>query len=135
MSSSYTSSPHKRLHGVYRDCFAYFYFICSCFTGSRGSSVSVVYVCILDARAIGIRSPAEAEDFSCNLCVQTASDAHPVFYPMGTESPFPWVKGGRGVKLTIHPYPVPRSRMSRSFFSPFQRLHDLYVVGLFSWFT
>jgi hypothetical protein len=38
----------------------------------------------LDDRAIGVRSPAEAKDFSSNLCVQTASGVHPVSCTMGT---------------------------------------------------
>jgi hypothetical protein len=32
----------------------------------------------LDDRAIEVRSPAEENDFSSNLCVQTGSGAHPV---------------------------------------------------------
>jgi hypothetical protein len=43
----------------------------------------------LDDRAIGVRSPAEATDFSCSLCVQTGSGAHPVSCSMGTGGPFP----------------------------------------------
>jgi hypothetical protein len=35
----------------------------------------------LDDRAIGVRSPAEAKDFSSNLCVQTGSGAHPAGGP------------------------------------------------------
>jgi hypothetical protein len=38
----------------------------------------------LDDRAIGVRSPAGAKDFSCILCVQTGSGAHPASCPMGT---------------------------------------------------
>jgi hypothetical protein len=43
----------------------------------------------LDDRAIGLRSPAGAKDFSSILCVQTGSGAHPASYPMGTGGPFP----------------------------------------------
>jgi hypothetical protein len=68
-----------------------------------GSSVSIVSGYGLDDRAIGVRSPAEAKDFSFNLCVRTGSGAHPAFYPMGTAGPFPGVKRGRGVTLTTHP--------------------------------
>jgi hypothetical protein len=50
----------------------------------------------LDDRAIGIRSPAGAEDFSYSLCVQTGSGAHPASCTMGT--------GGKA-----RPGPVPRS--------------------------
>jgi hypothetical protein len=38
--------------------------------------------------------------------VQTSSGSHPASYPMGTRGSFP-----RGVKLTTHLHPVPRSRM------------------------
>jgi hypothetical protein len=45
-------------------------------------------------------SPAEAKDFSSSRCVQTSSEAHPDFYPMGTWGPFPKGKGDQGVTLT-----------------------------------
>jgi hypothetical protein len=72
----------------------------------------------LDDRAIEVRSPAGAKNFSFNLCVQTGSGAHPASCTVGTEGPFPEVKRGRGVTLTTHSYLV--SRMSRSYihFSP-----------------
>jgi hypothetical protein len=38
----------------------------------------------LDDRAIGVRSPAGANDFSSILCVQTGSEAHPTSCTMGT---------------------------------------------------
>jgi hypothetical protein len=46
----------------------------------------------LDDRAIEVRSPAGAKDFSSNLCVQTDSGAHPAFCTMGTGGPFPGAK-------------------------------------------
>jgi hypothetical protein len=45
--------------------------------------------CGLDNRAIEVRSPTGAEDFSSSLCVQTGSGTHPASYPMGTGGPFP----------------------------------------------
>jgi hypothetical protein len=42
----------------------------------------------LDDRATGVRSPAEAKDFSSSLCVQTGSGAHPASCTMGTGGPF-----------------------------------------------
>jgi hypothetical protein len=42
----------------------------------------------LDDRAIGVLSPAGAEDFSSSLCVQTGSGAHPTSCTMGTGGPF-----------------------------------------------
>jgi hypothetical protein len=81
------------------------------------SSVSTVSDHGLDDRAIGVRSSAEAKDFSSNLCVQTGSGAHPASCKMGTGGPFPGAERGRGVTLTTHPHLVSRSRMSRSYIS------------------
>jgi hypothetical protein len=55
---------------------------------SRGSSGSIVSDYGLDNRAIEVRSPTGAEDFSSSLCVQTGSGAHPASYPVGTGGPF-----------------------------------------------
>jgi hypothetical protein len=68
-----------------------------------GSSVSIVSDYELDDRAIGVRSPAGADDFSSNLCVQTGSEAHPASCTMVTRGPSPGAKRGRSVTLTIHP--------------------------------
>jgi hypothetical protein len=54
-----------------------------------GSSVSIVSGYGLDDRAIEVRSPAGEKDFSCDLCVQTGSEAHPASCTMGTGGPFP----------------------------------------------
>jgi hypothetical protein len=50
----------------------------------------------MDDRAIEVRSPAEARDFSCSLCVQTGSGAHPASCTMGTRGPFPGAKARSG---------------------------------------
>jgi hypothetical protein len=50
----------------------------------------------LDDRAIGVRSLAEAKDFSSILCVQTVSGAHPHSSPMGTGGPLPGDKARPG---------------------------------------
>jgi hypothetical protein len=42
----------------------------------------------LDDRAIGVRSPTRAQDFSSSLCVQTGSGAHPASCTMGTGGHF-----------------------------------------------
>jgi hypothetical protein len=60
------------------------------------SSGSIVSDYGLDDRAIGVRSPAGAEDFSSNLCVQTGSGAHPASCPMATRGPFPGGKSAAG---------------------------------------
>jgi hypothetical protein len=98
------------------------YWICC-----RVSSVSIMSDYLLYDRAIGVRSPAGAKDFSSILCVQTGSGAHPASCPMGTGGPFPGgKKRGRGVTLTTHPHLMPRSWMSRSYnSSPPKRLHGV----------
>jgi hypothetical protein len=68
-----------------------------------GSSVSTVSGYGLDDRAVGVRSPAEAKDFSSNLCVQTGSGAHPASSPMVTG-----VKA-RPERDADHSHLVPRS--------------------------
>jgi hypothetical protein len=55
--------------------------------GSRGSSVTIMSW--LRIGRLGVRSPAEAKDFSSNLCVQSGSEAHPASCSMGTGGPFP----------------------------------------------
>jgi hypothetical protein len=50
----------------------------------------------LDDRAIGVRFPAGAKDFSSSLCVQTGSGAHPASCTMGTGGPFPRGKSAAG---------------------------------------
>jgi hypothetical protein len=50
---------------------------------SGGSLGSIVSDYGLDDRAIEVRSPAGAEDFSSSPCVQTGSGAHPASYPVG----------------------------------------------------
>jgi hypothetical protein len=64
--------------------------------GSRGSSGSIVSDNGLDDRAIEVRFPAKAKDFSSILCVQTGSGAHPASCPMGTGGPFPGGKSAAG---------------------------------------
>jgi hypothetical protein len=46
--------------------------------------------------ATGVRSPAEAKDFSNILCVQSSSVAYPASNPMGTRAPFPGGKARPG---------------------------------------
>jgi hypothetical protein len=58
------------------------------FIGSRVSSGSIVSDYGLEDRAIGVRSPAGAKDFSYSLCVQTGSGAHPASCTIGTGGPF-----------------------------------------------
>jgi hypothetical protein len=53
-------------------------------SGSRGSSGSTVSYYGLEDRAIEVRSPTGAEDFSCSPFVQNGSGAHPASYPVGT---------------------------------------------------
>jgi hypothetical protein len=50
----------------------------------------------LDHRAIGIRSPLGAKDFSYSLFLQTGSGDHPAYCRMGTGDPFPGAKARPG---------------------------------------
>jgi hypothetical protein len=83
----------------------------------RGSSGSIVSDYGLDDRAIGVRSPAGAKDFSSILSVQTGSGDHPASCTMGAGGPFPGDKARPGMTLTTHPHLVPTSRMNRSYAS------------------
>jgi hypothetical protein len=58
----------------------------------------------LDDRAIEVRFPAGANDFSSNLYVQTGSEAHPASCTMGTGGPFPGGKARTGCD-TDHSHP------------------------------
>jgi hypothetical protein len=60
------------------------------------SSGSIVSDNGLDDRAIGVRSPAGAKDFSFYLCVQTGSGAHPASCTMGIGGHFPGGKARPG---------------------------------------
>jgi hypothetical protein len=53
-------------------------------TTTTTTSVSIVFDYGLDDRAVGVRSPARAKDFSSNLCVQTGSEVHPASCTLGT---------------------------------------------------
>jgi hypothetical protein len=59
---------------------------------SQVSSGSIVSDYGLDDRAIGVRSPKKAKDFSYSLFVQTGSGAHPASCTKGTRGPFPGAK-------------------------------------------
>jgi hypothetical protein len=72
-------------------------------SGSRVSSNSVVSDYGLDDRAITVRSPAGAKDFSSTLCVQTGSGAHPASCTMGTGGPFPGGKARPGRDADLSP--------------------------------
>jgi hypothetical protein len=50
----------------------------------------------LDDRAIGVRSPAGAKNFSSILFVQSGFGAHPTSYTMGTGGPYPGGKARPG---------------------------------------
>jgi hypothetical protein len=62
----------------------------------RVSSGSIVSDYGLDDRAIAVRSPAGAKDFSSILCIQTGSGAHPASWTIGTGGPFPGGKARPG---------------------------------------
>jgi hypothetical protein len=94
---------------------------------SRGSSVSIVSDDGLDDGAIGVRSPAKAEDFSSSLCVETRSGGHPASCPMGTGGPFAGAEAWPGRDADHSPHLVPRSRMSGAYASsPPKRLPGVW---------
>jgi hypothetical protein len=64
--------------------------------GKTCSSVRIVSGYGMDDRAIAVRSPAGAKDFSSSLCVQTGSEAHPASCTMGTGGTFPGGKARPG---------------------------------------
>jgi hypothetical protein len=70
------------------------WYVCACW--SRVSSGSIVSGYGLDYRAIGVRSPEGAKDFSSSLCVETGSGAHPASCTVGTGGPFPGGKARPG---------------------------------------
>jgi hypothetical protein len=72
-----------------------------------GSSVSIVSGYELDDRAIEVRSPAGAKDFSSSLCVQTSSGDHPASCKVGTDGPFPGAKARPGREAVQSPHLVP----------------------------
>jgi hypothetical protein len=59
----------------------------------------------LDDWVICVLSPAETEEFSSTLCVQTGSGAHPASCTMGTGGPFPWGKAWQGCDSDHTPPP------------------------------
>jgi hypothetical protein len=93
---------------------------------SRVSSGSVVSDYGLDDRAIDVRSPTGAKDFSSSLRVQTGSRAHRASCTTGTGGPFPGAKVWPGRDADHSPHPVPRSWMSMSYTSsPPWRFHGV----------
>jgi hypothetical protein len=84
---------------------------------SRVSSGSVVSDYGLEDRAIGVRSPAGAKDFTSILCVQTGYGAHPASCTMDTGGPFSGAKARPGRDADHSPHLVPRSSVSRSYIS------------------
>jgi hypothetical protein len=71
----------------------------------------------LDDRAIDVRSPAEAKNFSSSLYVQTGSGAHPASCTMGTGGPFLGCKARPVRDADNSSHLVPMLRMSRSYSS------------------
>jgi hypothetical protein len=104
------------------------------YTG-RGSSVSIVSDYGLHDRAIGVRSPVGAKDFSSNLCVQTGSEAHPASCTMDTGGSFPGTKARPGRDADHSPHLVPKSRMSRSYTSSLPPSSTMACSGMALFFV
>jgi hypothetical protein len=81
-----------------------------------GSSVSIVSGYGLDDRAFDVRSRQRRKDFCSSLCPDRLW-AHTASCTMATGVLSPRLMRGQGLKLTAHPYFVPRSRGSRSYTS------------------
>jgi hypothetical protein len=60
--------------------------------------------CLTTDCKTGVRSPTDAKDFSCSLCVQTGSELHPASCTVGIVVLSPGVKRGREVTLASYPY-------------------------------
>jgi hypothetical protein len=89
--------------------------------------ICVLYLMIngLDDRAIGVRSPAGAKDFSSSLFVQTCSGAHPASCTMGTGGPFSGGKARPG-RDADHSPPSSAEVVNMSYSSsPPKRLHGV----------
>jgi hypothetical protein len=99
----------------------------------QGSSGSIVSDYGLDDRAIEVRLPAEAKDFSSSLCVQTGSGAHPVFCAMSTGGPFPGGKARPGRDADHSPPSSAEVEMSRSYTISSQAPPWRVVVQLWLW--
>jgi hypothetical protein len=106
---------HAHAHAHARVCVC----VCVCMYRNRSSLVSTVSGCGLDARAIEVRSPAEARGFFFYLTsvswLALELTQPPIQWVLGVLSP--GVKRGRGVTLTTNLHLEPRSWMSRSYTS------------------
>jgi hypothetical protein len=60
-----------------------------CQLGNWRDSLSIVSDYRLENHSNGVRSLAEAKNFSSSVCVQTGSEAQSDSYLMGTGAPFP----------------------------------------------
>jgi hypothetical protein len=63
---------------------------------TQRSRVAQSVQCLTTDGTAGVRSPTEAEGFSCSLCVQTGYGAHPAPCTMGTGGSFPGGKARPG---------------------------------------
>jgi hypothetical protein len=61
-----------------------------------GAGVAQSVQCLTTECMVGVRSPTEVEDFSCNFCFQTCSGVHPASCTMGTAGSFPGGKARPG---------------------------------------
>jgi hypothetical protein len=62
----------------------------------EGAGVAQSVYCLTAHWTTWVQCPAEANYFSCRLCVQTSSEDHPASCTMGIGDPFPSFKGWPG---------------------------------------
>jgi hypothetical protein len=91
-----------------------------------GISVSIVFPYGLNDRAIKVRSPAEAKNFSYSLSVQSSSGAHPASCTICTGGPFSGGKVRPGRDADHSPQSSVKVEMTRNYTSsPPKRLRGL----------
>jgi hypothetical protein len=72
-----------------------------------GIGVAQWVYCLPTDWTAGVRSPAEATDFSSSLCIQTSSEAQPASYLMGTGGSYSKSKARPGRDADHSPRLVP----------------------------
>jgi hypothetical protein len=95
------------------------------------AGVALSVWCLTTDWKTGVRSQAEAKDFSYSVCDQTSCKAHPASYSRDSVGPFSGVQRDPGRDANHSPHLVPKSRVSKSYISfPPWCLHGMYGKAL-----